>query len=127
MTFNAQEAARNLRRREQERCRANLELWRRAKADSDAIVAHLIRTYRPRRILQWGSILEPERFTPRSDIDLAIEGIADASTYFAILGDILKMTEFRVDLVQMEKIAAEFADLIREKSVVLYELPTKDA
>lgn len=59
------------------------------------------------RIWQWGTLIQSECFPKISDIDLAIEGIADAPTYFALHGDDLALTSFPLDIVQMEK-RAEF-------------------
>ena len=95
--------------------------WRRARADADAIVAHIARTYRPERILQWGSVLDPERFDSRSDIDIAVEGDFDAETWFRLLGEVWAMTELSLDVVDLGRIESEFADIIRMKGKVVYE------
>ena len=103
-----------------------LERWRQAKADCANIVTMIIERYKPKRLVQWGSLLDKEQFNERSDIDLALEGIVDAETYFALLGDAMNMTSFRVDIVQLEKIEPEFASLIRSKGIVIYERETAD-
>jgi predicted nucleotidyltransferase len=77
--------------------------------------------YRPRRIYQWGSLLHPERFNENSDIDLAVEGIIDAETFFKLLGDAMKLTSFPLDIIQIEKIEAEFAETIRLSGKIVYE------
>jgi len=47
--------------------------------------AELLRSrYGARRVLAFGSLVTPDRFTPWSDIDLAVEGVAPA---WATLGD----------------------------------------
>ena len=53
---------------------------RRAQAvsDSGAIVDMIVRKYQPVRVYQWGSVLRPGGFRDYSDIDIAVEGIADA-------------------------------------------------
>jgi predicted nucleotidyltransferase len=48
-----------------------------ARKDFDRIVDHIARTYRPKRIWQWGSLIDGHHFSERSDIDIAIEGIED--------------------------------------------------
>lgn len=119
--FNIKRAKENLRRREEERRMHNLELWRQARSDFDNIVLMVIERYRPKRLIQWGSLLDSGKFDERSDIDLATEGVVEAERYFALLGDAMAMTAFRVDIVQLEKIEPEFAEIIRSKGVVIYE------
>lgn len=125
--FDINKAKANLRRCEEERRAANIERWRQAKVDCANIVTMIIERYNPTRLVQWGSLLDQEKFNERSDIDLALEGILDAETYFALLGDAMNMTTFRVDIVQLEKIEPEFADLIHSKGVVIYEREATDA
>ena len=66
-------------------------------------------------------MLHPERFTVCSDIDIAIEGITDAETYFRLLADAMKHTRIALDIVQIEKIEPEFATLIRQSGKIVYE------
>ncbi len=98
-----------------------LRLWEEASSDADRIIEHIAKKHGARRIWQWGSILKPENFSEISDIDIAVEGILDAGSYFQMLGEIMPMTRFQVDLVQMEKIEPEFAALIRAKGKVVHE------
>ena len=81
----------------------------------------LIEKYHPTRILQWGSLLDKGAFSARSDIDIAIEGVCAAADMFEIYGMAMEMTRFPVDIVQMEKIEPEFAEIIRTKGRVVYE------
>ncbi len=92
-----------------------------AARDCSAIVKMIESKYLPKRIYQWGSLLHPERFDENSDIDLAVEGITDAETFFALLGDAMKLTQFPLDIVQIEKIEKEFAEAIRQSGKVVYE------
>jgi hypothetical protein len=107
--------------REQEAAERNLQLWKKAKADADRILEMLVTVYHPKRVWQWGSVIEPEMFRKGSDIDFALEGIPDAPTWFRLLGDAMDMTDFSLDLVELDKIAPEFADIIRMKGRVVYE------
>lgn len=81
----------------------------------------IIGKYRPRRIVQWGSLLHSEHFDEHSDIDIATEGILDAETWFALLGDAMELTRFPLDIVQLEKIEPEFAAQILRKGNVVHE------
>ena len=112
---------RNLAARQSVRRRENRKLWNRARADASAIVACIVRRYRPERVWQWGSVLRPAMFGPFSDIDIAVEGEYDAETWFQLLGEVWAMTEFSLDCVDLRRIEPEFADLIRLKGKVVYE------
>jgi predicted nucleotidyltransferase len=93
----------------------------RALADAERIVAMIRETYRPRRIWQWGSLLFPERFSEISDIDIAVEGLEGVEKYFDLLGASEDMTEFPVDIVELEKIESIHADSIRREGRLVYE------
>jgi predicted nucleotidyltransferase len=92
-----------------------------ARREAQCIVDMLVHAYHPRRIYQWGSLLDRGKFCERSDIDLAVEGISDAETFFRLYGDADRMTRFPLDLVALERVEPEFADLIRAKGRILYE------
>ncbi|MCU0646163.1 MAG: nucleotidyltransferase domain-containing protein, partial [bacterium] len=89
--------------------------------DFEKIIKFIIEKYNPKRIYQWGSLLHRENFTDRSDIDIALEGITSAEQMFELYGDIMKMTQFSIDLIQIEKIEPEFAELIKMKGKIVYE------
>ncbi|MCK4516868.1 MAG: nucleotidyltransferase domain-containing protein [Spirochaetaceae bacterium] len=89
--------------------------------DAGAIVAGIAERFSPVRIYQWGSLLDRGRFREYSDIDIAVEGITDAETYIQLEAMAWDMTDFPLDLVQLEHIEPEYADIIRQKGVVVYE------
>lgn len=92
-----------------------------ATCDFERITEMIVERYRPRRIYQWGSLLDRRRFSEISDIDIAVEGIGSVEAYFQLLGDADEMTDFPVDLVEMEKIDPLHADSIRRKGRLVYE------
>jgi predicted nucleotidyltransferase len=100
---------------------ANRRLFARATRESESIIRMIIDKYAPSRVYQWGSLLEPERFTGISDIDIAVEGIETAEEFFSLYRDAELMASFSLDIVQMEKIAPEFADIIRMKGKLVHE------
>ncbi len=111
----------NLARREvaeKEWLRKRLE---RARRDADAVIDHVSRRYNPRRIYQWGSLVRGDHFSERSDIDIAVEGLDRPEAVFRILEDAENMTDFPVDIVELEKIAPEYAEGIRRRGVLRYE------
>jgi len=94
-----------------------------ACADFDAIVDMIVREAQPQRILQWGSLLRPERFRPYSDIDIALEGVTSPALYSQLLGQAEELTRFPVDIVQLERIEPEFRESIEATGRVVYERP----
>jgi len=111
----------NFRERQERRRRELEERLETARKDFDRIVAHIARTYQPKRIWQWGSLIDGHHFSELSDIDIAIEGIEDPKTFFAILGDAMDMSSLPVDVVQIETIHPAYADSIRSRGRIVYE------
>ena len=111
----------NLHKREEIKKLGRLERFDAATSDFCTIVQMIINKYSPKKIVQWGSLLHPEQFDENSDIDIAIEGILDAKRYFALLGDSMELTRFQLDIVQLEKIEPEFAELILLKGKIIYD------
>lgn len=106
----------------EERRRAALQRrYARACRDAKRIVRAWAREGVPRRVWQWGSLLHPSRFSEVSDIDLAVEGVADPKEFHRLCAIAEKLTTFPLDIVQLERIQPEFAALIRERGKVVYE------
>ncbi len=116
-----QKIKKNLHKREEIKRQARLKRFDAATSDFSTIVQMIINRYSPEKIVQWGSLLVSEQFDENSDIDIAIEGIPDAIRYFALLGDAMELTRFPLDIVQLEKIEPEFAELILSKGKIIYE------
>lgn len=92
-----------------------------ATDDFDKIVKMIIKKYNPGRIYQWGSLLNKETFSEISDIDIAVEGIISAQTFFAMYRDADKLTRFPLHLVQIEKIRPVYAKWIKRDGQIVYE------
>ena len=108
-----------------ERRRALLdERFDAAHADFDSIVARILERHSPRRIYQWGSLLDRAKFTEISDIDVAVEGLEGPEAYFALLGDVMNMSNFPLDIVELEKVGPGNARYIRENGRLVYERPS---
>jgi len=110
-----------LEKKEQIRLQLLDKRYNRACNDFEKIIRFIIEKYNPERIYQWGSLLHRENFSEFSDIDIALEGITSAEQLFEMYGAIMDMTDFPIDLVQIEKIVPEFADLIKAKGKIIYE------
>lgn len=107
--------------KECKRKKALRERWEATGKDFEDIINHIICSRNPRRIYQWGSLLKLENFSEISDIDIALEGLSGPEEYFAILGDAMKMTNFPLDIIELEKLDPDTADHIREKGRLVYE------
>ncbi len=66
-------------------------------------------------------MLNERHFSAISDIDIAVEGITDAETYFRMIGEADELTDFPLDIVQIEKIDPIHADSIRRKGVLIWQ------
>jgi predicted nucleotidyltransferase len=100
--------------------------YKKANKDFSAISKMIIKKYNPDRIYQWGSLLNRNHFSEISDIDIAIEGIASAETFFAISADAEKLTTFPLDIIQIEKVHPLHAESIRKKGKLIYEAKRSD-
>jgi predicted nucleotidyltransferase len=94
-----------------------------AQQDARRIIEHLGRAYSPSRIYQWGSLVETRNFSEISDIDIGVEGLTGPEQYFAMLGDVMEMSGFPVDLLELDKLDKATADSIRRRGRVVYERP----
>ena len=90
----------------------------RALADARRIVAHL-RNEGATRVVGIGSAFETTRpFTDRSDIDLVAEGI-DPRRFFAVYASAARLTDFNLDLMPLETLAAAFREIVDRYGVEL--------
>jgi predicted nucleotidyltransferase len=119
--FNYQAARDFLEQKEARKKAGNRDLFLKAKTDCEKIIQMLITEYHPLRIYQWGSMLKKEDFSAISDIDIAVEGVRSAEDFFKMFGEAQKMTDFPLDLVEMEKVEPLHAESIRKNGKVVYE------
>jgi predicted nucleotidyltransferase len=102
--FDIDAAARKLRDRRVKRRRDLLRLHGEAQQDATAIIDMIKRRFNPRRIYQWGSLLDPGTFDENSDIDIAVQGIESVQAFSDLLGAAMKMTRFPLDIVDFDTI-----------------------
>lgn len=92
-----------------------------ATRDARAIIAKIVEQVNPRRIYQWGSLLDRARFSEISDIDIAVEGLRGPAEYFRTLGIAMDGTTLPVDIVELEKIPGDVAERIRARGALVHE------
>ncbi len=126
MLVDIQQARAFLRRKEARRQERLEARFRQAWADFRAIVDLAVRAYRPARLYQWGSLLARRHFCEWSDLDLAVEGLGPAERFFAFCREAERLTRLPLDVVELERIEPEFAEIIRLKGVVVYERDSAD-
>ena len=95
-------------------------LFELATSEFDKMVEHIITNYNNITVYQWGSLMNPEDFDENSDIDIAVEGIKSAEVFFKLYGELMKMTEFPLDFVELERIDILHQKSIKEKGRLVY-------
>ncbi|HAS16867.1 MAG: hypothetical protein A2Z60_02160 [Nitrospirae bacterium RIFCSPLOWO2_02_42_7] len=76
-------------------------LFKKALDDAAKIANYLRERYGCEEIYLIGSILEKERFSEKSDIDLVVRGLPK-ERYFHILAEIRDITDFSTDIIPYE-------------------------
>lgn len=106
----------------EERARAKRELRRQTalKAATDAIRSRVADYPALRRVYLFGSVLRQGAFKPRSDIDIAVEGV-DAVDFFSLWRDLEEaMPDWAVDLRDLVP-GSKFALRVQERGRIVYE------
>lgn len=119
--FNSEKAKQSLHKREEEKQNKRMKLFRKAQKDFTRISEMLITKYKPLRLYCWGSLLNPETFTEVSDIDIAVEGFTNPMDGLHAQSDAENLTDFPVDLVELERIHPLHAVSIRTRGKLFYE------
>lgn len=119
--FDIASAAQTLFDRDAEARERRRRLHEQAAADCARIIEMILRDFRPRRVLQWGSLLEPESFDENSDIDIAVEGLEGAQPFLDLHGRAFRMTDFPLDIVELERTDPLSRDSILSRGKVVYE------
>lgn len=93
---------------------------RRARAwESARCVAEVLRqAFGASRVIAFGSLIEKGMFHERSDIDLAVQGISP-ERFFRAVAAALGVSEFSVDLIDLDICPAAVRDEILRKGVPL--------
>lgn len=81
--------------------------------------AHLLKQeFNATQVILFGSMVELRRVHLESDIDIAVEGLAD-ERYLTAVAALLDLSAFSVDLVQLEHVPPEIRAAIAQQGIVL--------
>ncbi len=119
-TFDYKAAAAFLKDKAESEKERDRKLFLQAEKDAELII-EMIKEYQPERIYQWGSLLQMDQFDINSDIDIAVEGMDSAEKFFELYGRAVAITDFSLDLVELEKINDVHRKSIRETGRLVYE------
>jgi predicted nucleotidyltransferase len=109
--------------KDQARSRILDERFARAAVDFKRIVEMIVERFNPLRVYQWGSLLDRTKFSEISDIDIAVEGLSGFEEFSSLFGEAQTLSDFPLDIVEMEKIGEDNARYIREYGRIVYERP----
>lgn len=111
-------------RQQQQEAKHRLVLRQRSGIAQAQNMATLLRDkYDVTAVWLFGSLTEPQLFHVRSDIDLAVEGLA-LSHYCAALGKILcSLKGFSADLIRVESAPNSLLKVIQQEGVLLLSCP----
>lgn len=87
--------------------RLNQRLAQQAQSDARQIADMLRTSYKVTRVVLFGSLVNGQ-FHARSDIDLAVEGLAPGD-FFQALAQASKLSDFPIDLKPFEELVPHFA------------------
>jgi len=121
MDFDYKKAREFQEKKQIDKERSNCALLHKARSDFNRIIKLIIKKYNPTRVYQWGSLVDGNHFSEISDIDIGLEGVTSAEDFFQLYKDAESLTDFSLDIVQLEKIEPEFRDIIQLKGRVVYE------
>lgn len=101
---------------------ARLARYRRAAAQAKMMGATLAERFPVSRIWLFGSILAPDRFDERSDVDIACQGLPP-DRYFEAYGALEGQGGIPFDLVRIETCSEGLAERIRREGKLIYGAP----
>ena len=107
--YRSSDRQREQKRRQQQTLRQQSG-WRVAEQAAEVLKRERVRLF--------GSLLEVRHVHSQSDVDLAVDGLAD-SLYLKAVARLLDLSDFSVDLVQMEYARPRLPQVIEEHGVEL--------
>jgi predicted nucleotidyltransferase len=107
------------RRREEQKRQEHLQRGQRAQVVAQQATRLLKEQFEARRVILFGSLARRDYFHPRSDIDLAVEGIRPQD-FWRAWGTLDTLgTEFEIDLIDLDSTSATLRLEIEREGVEL--------
>lgn len=96
--------------------------FRRSLIFAQKAAHYLAKRFKVKKIIAFGSLLKKSKFHKKSDIDLAVEGLAQES-YFQALNELWKFLPkgMRMDMVPLEEANPTLKARIKKIGKILYE------
>ena len=98
--------------------KARLLRFEKALDDAAKIARYLRERYGCREICLIGSVLEKDRFSEKSDIDMVVKGLPK-DRYFYILAEIRDISDFAIDIIPYEDANELIRDTVKKKGKLL--------
>ena len=90
-----------------------------ARLDLDKIIT-ILKGYRVKRIILFGSLATEHRFGKGSDIDIAVEGL-ERKDFIRAYADLIMALNWPIDLKPLEDIDGLFREMIMQRGKIIYE------
>lgn len=101
--------------REAARC---CQLAARARAEAERMARMLVHQFQAKRVYLFGSLAQDGRFQERSDLDLAVEGIAP-ERFFKAWAAASRYSSIPVELVDLDEVGEPMRKMILEHGELL--------
>ena len=89
--------------RKQKETQLKLQRWKRSLEIAQKAAILLRQQFKVQEVICFGSILQSDRFTLTSDIDLAVKGLA-VEQFFRAVAQLQDLSpEFKIDLVDLDR------------------------
>jgi len=120
-TFDYDAAVNFLNQKADNKKKSNKRLFLKAAKEASKIITMLIKEFNVRKIYQWGSLLNPDKFDENSDIDIGIEGLGSVQEYFNLLEKAEAICSFPLEILELERIDPLHKKSIIDKGQLVYE------
>lgn len=106
------------RQQQQARKQRMLERQQRGRQVAQQGAQLLKQAFGATRVVLFGSMVKPQRVHAESDLDLAVEGLSD-ERYLTAVAALLDLSDFSVDLLQLEHVPPRIRDNIAQQGIEL--------
>ena len=120
------EYKRHWRERAEREAARRCELATRARSEARRVAHMLVHEFGASRVYLFGSLVQDDRFHERSDIDLAVEGIAP-ERFFKVWAAVGAHSDVPIELVDLDEVGELMRTLILQYGELLCDADTDRA